>query len=170
MLGERQRVVIAGISGSHRRDLRTGVLGVGRVATKAETAVNGNRRSSHDCKGRAAESCDDLRYFAPRDEPACRCCLDRAVDERRVELGDVGRALDDLTWRDSVDGHLRPQLDGELLREEDQRVLRETVDRVIAENVGAAEMLTMRPQPALFIPGATHWDARKAALTFASQM
>src|SRR5262249_60925774 len=104
--------------------------------TKAETAVNGNCRSSHARKGWAAEGCNDVRHFAPRDEPACRCCLDRAVDERRVELCDVGRALDDLTWRDGVYRHLRPQLDGELLCEEDQCVLRKAVDRVIAKSVG----------------------------------
>ena len=71
-------------------------------ATKVETAINGNCRSGNDCKRRAAEGSNHVRHLASRDEPACRCRPDRAVDERWVELGDVGRALDDLTWRRSV--------------------------------------------------------------------
>ena len=91
-------------------------------ATKVETAINGNCRSGNDCKQRAAEGSYHVRHLASRDEPACRCRLDRAVDERWVELGDVGRTLNDLPWGDGVHRHLRPKLDGELLREEDQRV------------------------------------------------
>jgi CO/xanthine dehydrogenase Mo-binding subunit len=49
-------------------------------ATKAKAAVHGNCRSGYNCKCRAAESRNDVRYFAPRDQPAGRRRLDRGGD------------------------------------------------------------------------------------------